>query len=193
MKHEFLRKLDALLAQLPEADRRRYVESYAELIDDKMEDGMGEAEAVAGLGDVYEIADEILRNTPLPVLVRTAVKPRRGWSAWSIVLTVLGSPVWLPLLIALGAVILSLYICLWSVVLSLFVTAATLGIGALAGLIAMFLTGSAGGILLYLGAALCLAGLGLLLGLASVEISRGLVRLMIWNVRKLKGLFIRKG
>ena len=193
IKHEFLRKLDALLAQLPEADRRRYVESYAELIEDKMEDGLTEAQAVASLGDVHRIADEILRSTPLPVLMRTAVKPKRGWSAWSIILIILGSPVWLPILIALGAVVLSVYLVFWSVILALYAAAAAIGISAIACLIVMFLTGSIGGILLCFGAALILAGLALLFGVAVTAMARGLAKLTAWSFRKGKGLFIRKG
>lgn len=38
---------------------------------------------------------------------------------WEIVLLVLGSPVWIPLLIASFAVIIALYISLWSVIISL--------------------------------------------------------------------------
>lgn len=193
MKAEFLKRLDTALAQLPEADRRRYVESYAELIEDKVEDGMAEADAVASLGDIDQIAREILGSTPLPVLMCTAVKPRRGWSVWSVILIVLGMPVWLPILAALGAVILSVYLVIWSVVAALYASVAVVLVAAVGCVIAGFLTGSLGGILLCLGAALILAGLGLLFGAAVVALTKLLVKLTAWIFRKIKGLFIRKG
>lgn len=193
MKAEFLKRLDTALAQLSEADRRRYVESYAELIEDKVEDGMAEADAVASLGDIDQIAREILGSTPLPVLMCTAVKPRRGWSVGSIILIVLGMPVWLPILAALGAVILSVYLVIWSVVAALYASVAAVLVAAVGCIIAGFLTGSLGGILLCLGAALILAGLGLLFGAAVVALTKLLAKLTAWIFRKIKGLFIRKG
>ncbi len=51
---------------------------------------------------------------------------------WEIVLLVLGSPVWLPLLIATLIVIIALYISLWSVIISLWAGFAAL-IGAALG------------------------------------------------------------
>ena len=44
--------------------------------------------------------------------------PKRRLGVWEIVLLVLGSPIWLSLLIAAFAVILSLYISLWAVIIS---------------------------------------------------------------------------
>lgn len=47
------------------------------------------------------------------------VKQRRQMGAWGIALIVLGSPLWLPLLIAGGAALFSLYVSLWAVIISL--------------------------------------------------------------------------
>jgi uncharacterized membrane protein len=44
--------------------------------------------------------------------------PKRRLGVWEIVLLVLGSPIWLSLLIATFAVILSIYIAWWSVIIS---------------------------------------------------------------------------
>ena len=60
------------------------------------------------------------------------IKPRRKLRAWEIVLIVLGSPVWAPLLIAACAVALSLYAVLWSVIISLWAVFASLAACAVA-------------------------------------------------------------
>ena len=191
-KNEFLHRLSDLLSQLPEQDRQRYLESYAELMEDKMEEGMDEQEAVRSLGDVREIADEILRNTPLPVLMRTAARPKRGWSAGSIVLIILGSPVWLPLLLAFGAVLLTVYVTIWAIVAALFAVVAALLLAAVACVAGMFFAHGIGGVLLCFGAALGLAGVGLLLGLGVLALTRGMALLTRQIFRWTKGLFIRR-
>lgn len=50
-KHEFLEMLNNLTSHLSEAERGRLLEYYGEIIDDRMEEGLSEAEAVAALGD----------------------------------------------------------------------------------------------------------------------------------------------
>ena len=119
-KKEFLSALEARLAGLPEADLQASLDFYAEMLDDLTEGGMTEREAVASLGSVDAIAEEILMDTPLPKLIKAKMKPKHRMRAWEIVLLAVGSPVWLPILIALFAVALSLYITLWAAVLSLY-------------------------------------------------------------------------
>ena len=50
-KREFLEMLNERTARLSEAERDRLLEYYGEIIDDRMEEGLTEAEAVAALGD----------------------------------------------------------------------------------------------------------------------------------------------
>ena len=115
-KSEFLGELEKSLSELPEKDRSRSLDYYGEMIDDRTEEGLSEEEAVQALGSMEDITAQILMDTPLPSLVRAKVKKRRALKAWETVLLVLGSPVWLPLLIAAVAVALSLYAVLWVLV-----------------------------------------------------------------------------
>jgi uncharacterized membrane protein len=115
-KHDFLHALEERLAGLAESDRQASLDFYAEMLDDLTESGMTEADAVASLGSVDAIAEEILMDTPLPKLIKAKMKPKRRMRAWEIVLIAVGSPVWFPILIALFAVALSLYITLWAAV-----------------------------------------------------------------------------
>ena len=49
-KREFIDVLNARTGALPEAERERLSAYFAEIIDDRMEDGVSEEEAVAALG-----------------------------------------------------------------------------------------------------------------------------------------------
>lgn len=98
-KADFLQLLERALAQLPEEERRANLEYYSELLDDMLEEGMTEAEATAKLGSPSQIAQSILQEVPLGKLVSTRMKPKSGWTPLAIVLAVVGSPVWVPLLL----------------------------------------------------------------------------------------------
>lgn len=62
MKNQFLRKLNHELGILTREERRRYISEYEETILDQMENGMTEEEAVSNLGEVKQIANDILRS-----------------------------------------------------------------------------------------------------------------------------------
>lgn len=55
-RQTFIRELEQRLAALPEDERTKLVDYYAEMIDDRVEEGLSEEEAVAALGDVADIA-----------------------------------------------------------------------------------------------------------------------------------------
>ena len=63
-KTEFLERLRAALNALPEEEAKKTIAYYAEMIDDRIEDGMSEEEAVAGLGEPEAVAREILLDAP---------------------------------------------------------------------------------------------------------------------------------
>lgn len=194
-KKEFLVALEARLAGLPEADRQSSLDFYAEMLDDLMEGGMTEQEAVASLGSVDAIAQEILMDTPLPKLIKAKMKPKHRMRAWEIVLIAVGSPVWLPILIALFAVVLAVYVTLWAVVLSLYAADLAFAISAPAGIVAailLFVQGEAAGGLLFFGAGLVLAGLTVLWLLLCNLTAKGVWQLGKLTLRGIKACFIRK-
>ncbi len=117
-KREFVALLRKGLAGLPLSEIEERVIFYSEMIDDRMEEGMSEADAVSKVGDVYDIVAQIKSESEQAKPVKSA-KPKKALGAWEIVLIVLGAPVWLSLLIAAFAVILSVYAVLWSVIISL--------------------------------------------------------------------------
>ena len=62
-KAQFLDELKKRLAGLPQSDLEERLQFYGEMIDDRVEDGLTEAEAVAGIGSVDEIvSDPVVRK-----------------------------------------------------------------------------------------------------------------------------------
>ena len=77
-KQEFLKRLGDLLACLPADQVREAQAFYAEAIDDRMEEGASEEEAVACLGTPKEAAQEtkaVVKDTTLLALAPLSVLP----------------------------------------------------------------------------------------------------------------------
>ena len=195
-KQEFIAELKKKLFCLPYQDIEKSVEYYNEIIDDSVEDGMSEEDAVASLGDIDEIVSQILMETPITTLVKEKVKQGRTLQAWEIVLLILGSPIWLSLGIAIFSVAFSLYIAVWAIVFSLFVVVLALFVTALALLIASvgflftkaFLQSA-----LCLGAAFVIAGVTILLFLGSWYTAKGIAILTKMIFKSIKTSFTKKG
>ena len=194
-KLDFLLALNARLDVLPDADKRASLDYYSEILDDLVENGMTEAEAVTSLGSVEAIAEEILMDIPLPKLVKAKMKKRRRMTGIEIALLIVGFPIWLPILISLFAIVCTVYVSLWAVVISLYVADVCLAAGSLAGLlgaIMMFVGGQPASALLFLGAMLVLVGLSILLFLGCNVVVKGVCKLGRLTLRGVKACFIRK-
>ena len=194
-KTEFLLDLTEKLSPLPWeeiADRWDY---YSEMIDDRMEEGLSEEAAVAALGSADQIAAQILSDIPLTKLVKRKIKSSRRIKAWEIVLLVLGSPIWLSLLIAAFAVALSLYISLWAVIISLWAVFVSLIVCALAGItVGIFWTAISNvpvG-MATIGAGILCAGLSIFLFFGCKSSTKGAVLLAKKMVLGIKRCFLRK-
>ena len=151
-KQEFLDTLRAGLSGLTEADASERITFYSEMIDDRVEEGLSEQDAVAQIGDVQRIIDDILAEIPQKKAQKVTEKaPKKRKSARQILLLCLGAPLWLPLLIAAIAVLISLLASLWSVVVSVWAVFASLvgvGIGCTLGgvILGVFSSAAAGGV-----------------------------------------------
>ena len=190
-KETFLARLREGLSGLPRSDAAECLAFYGELIDDRMEDGLSEAEAVAGIGPVEEIVAQTVAEIPISRLVKEKVAAKRKRKAWEIVPLALGAPV----LMAAAAVALSVYAALWAVAVSLWAAdAALLGV-ALAAVVlgpVQFAQGRASSGLALLGAGLVLAGLAILLFFGCKAAARGMLVLTQKTARWVKTLFLRK-
>ena len=195
LKQEFLNALRDKLSGLPQADIEERLTFYGEMIDDRMEEGLSEQEAVEAIGPVDEVVSEIVAETPLSKLVKEKIKPKRKMRAWEIILLVLGFPLWFPLLITALVLILVFYIVLWTLVICLWAIEVALWASALAclvGTVGLFITGQPIPAFGALGAALILAGLSILLFFACKAATLGTAKLAGKIIHGVKRLFVGK-
>ena len=194
---DFLDELKNLIKDYPVEETEKSIEYYNEMIDDRIEDGMSEEDAVKSLGDVKDIAKEIEIEMPMKTIVKKKVKEKKEENIpiWVILLLVLGFPVWAPLLLALGIGAFSLYIALWSVVLALWAVDAALFVSVIAGLLAIGITmvkGSMLSAIIYFGATLVLIGLALLGLIGCFYASKGLAALFAAIFKSIKKKLVSK-
>ncbi len=177
-KQEFLASLRKGLFGLPQEDIEERLTFYNEMIEDRMEDGLSEEDAVLAAGSVTEIVTQIVADTPLTKIAKERIKSKRRLKAWEIVLLALGSPIWLSLAIAAIAVILSLYISLWSVIISLWAVFGSLiacAFGGIAGGIIIAVTNTALTGIAVVGAGIFCAGLSIFMFYGCNAASKGIL------------------
>ena len=195
-KQEFLAELRKSLSGLPQADIEERIVFYSEMIDDRTEEGSTEEGAVAAIGSVDDVVSQIFSETPLTKLVKEKVKPNRALKAWEIALLILGSPIWLPLLLAAAIIVLAVYIVIWSVIITLYAVDLTFAAGGIAGIAAILTyiaNGNIPGALLFFGAGFVSAGLAILLFFGFNQITKYILLLSRKFLLNIKALFIRKG
>ena len=194
-KTEFVLEMTDRLSPVPFDELEERLAFYLEMIDDRMEEGLSEAESVSAAGSMDEIAAQILSEIPLSRLVKERIKPKRRLSVWEIVLLVLGSPIWLSLLISAVAVVLSLYISLWAVILSLWAVFVSAAAGSASGIVlGVWFSGGIHrltGIAL-IGAGIFCAGLTVFLFFGCKAATKGTLRLTKTLLLRLKRCFVRK-
>lgn len=193
-KQEFLKQLEKALGALPKNEIDKSLLYYSEIIDDSIEEGLTEAQAVNRLESVDVISQRILYETPLPVLISSRMKNKNNWT--NALLIVLGFPLWFPLLVSAAAVLLSLYVSVWSVFISFFAVIVAFGASGIVTLIYAPIA-----ILVYhnmlngfgcLGVSLILISLSILLMKLSVPATKAFIAVSKKLTRKIKSLFIKK-
>lgn len=195
LKTAFLEALQSGLAGLPQQDIEERLAFYGEMIDDRMEEGLSEEDAVAAIGPVEQVINEIVAETPLTKLVKERIKPKRRLRTWEIVMLVIGFPLWFPLTVAALLLVVVFYLVLWVLVICLWAVETVLWAAALFGLVAAVLYTLRGyvafGVVL-LGAALTLIGLSVFLFAGCTAASVGTAKLAKKIVRGIKRMFVGK-
>ncbi len=195
-KKEFLDQLRSKLSGLPQDDIEERVSFYSEMIDDRVEDGISEEDAVKDIGPVEEVVDTIMSEIPLSKLVKTKVKPRKNTPGWAIALIIIGFPVWFPLLISIAAVVFSIYITIWSMVIAFYAVDLSLalgGLGSLVGAVMFFMGGKPAAGIVAIGAALVCGALSVLMFIGCGYMVKGVVFLTHKMLLGIKYLFVGKG
>lgn len=194
-KYEFLTELRSRLSGLPIDEINKSLDYYSEIIDDSMDDGICEEEAVRMVGSVDAIATQILQDGASGQHVK-AKQPATGRTrGWMIALLVLGFPLWFPLLVAGGSVLLALFAVAWSVILSLYAVVIALGASVFAlgvCLVIAVVQGKLAVSMCMLGGTLVLAGLTILSFLGVSYAVRALLYICKKTFLLIKSWFCKK-
>ncbi len=194
-KQEFLAELEARLSGLPQDEIGDRLTFYSEIIDDRMEEGLSEEDAVSGIGSVDEIVSQIVAEVPLTRIVKEKMKAKRTFKAWEIVLLALGSPLWLTLLIAALVVILAAYVVVWSLIVSLWAIEVSAAACSLAGIVSafvVFIRGNGAIGMAMLGAGAFFAGLSILLFFGCKKATQYMLHLTKKMALGVKSIFVGK-
>ena len=185
-KMQFLRAVREKTVHLPLSEVNRLLEYFNEMIDEAMEEGLSEEEAVDRLGTWEEICaqiEEFRTSEPQPtepIKEEPAKEPQNpipdnkpkkhvSLPMWAVVLLILTSPVWGAIVLSLGiavfAVVVSLVVIGGALVISLFAVVLSLAVVGVVGIPAAFVllvTSSIAPFLLTLGGGLVCVGLAIL-------------------------------
>jgi uncharacterized membrane protein len=171
-KQEFLARLSDALPRLKRTERKRVLSYYSEMIDDRAEDGESEQDIIASLGSIDEITAGIIEDAASRGELKKNISVLAG------VLIVVGSPVWLPLLVTALVLAVTFYALAWvlvAVMFSIVVSLAAAGISGIVGLFIYMSTNVSLAVFTF-GVGLAGAGLCILSLFPSVEAAKWLVR-----------------
>lgn len=194
-KLKFILALEKRLSSLPQGDIEQHLTFYSEMIEDRVEDGLSEEEAVTQIGSVEEIAVQILAEYPANETKAVAEKQKRNLKKWEVSLLILGSPLWISLLIAVLAVAFSVIVSAWSVVISLwavFVSMAACAVALPIGAVCYFCVGDIYPGVAAIGIGLVCLGLAILFFYACKALTKGTAALTAKTVMLLMRLFTGK-
>ncbi len=193
-KQDFLASLGKGLSGLPKDDIEERLSFYGEMIDDRIEEGLTEEEAVFAVGSTQDIVAQVVADTPLAKIAKEKLKPKRRLKAWEIVLLVLGSPIWLSLGISVIAVIFSLYVVLWSVIVSLWAVFASFvgcSIGGTLACVILTVGGNGASGIAMLAAGFVCAGFAIFMFYGCQAVTKGTLlltkKIAIWTKNCFKG------
>lgn len=195
-KAEFLAEIRRKIQGLPQSDIEKFLDYYAEMIDDYTEDGHTEEEAIRELGSVEQIVEQILKETPLPRLVQEKVRPTRALRAGEIILLLLGSPLWVPMVLAVLALFFGAYVLLWAAVAVLYaidLSAFACGAAGVFSILPFALSGNLLQGIFLLGVGLIGIGVGLLFLFVCNKVAVLILHSSKWLLLRVKHAFVGKG
>ena len=139
-KQEFLKELKAALSPIGNTERQQSLDYYSEMIDDRIEEGLSEEDAVLALGPITEIYRNILFNQT-NTKTNDKIQQSAAKKATKSILIFFGLLVFgLPILASLFAVAVSVLAAIWSVVISLWAATIALSVTGLVGTVLFFPT-----------------------------------------------------
>ena len=197
-KQDFIKKLNDKLSDLPKKEVEEHINFYIEMIDDRIEDGMSEKEAIKDIGGIDEVYKQIIDQIPLKTIAKVKLrkKRQRRLKGWTIALLIIGFPIWGSLLISFLAAMFSIYLCLWVVAVCVWVVFASLLVGSLLGYVASFLsliTGNTTYAAYIFACSLIASGLTIIFFYLGKLAFKGMGKLTKLMIKGLKRMLIGKG
>ena len=187
-KKQFLKNLRRELSGLPRAEITERIGFYTEMIDDKMEDGMAEADAI----------DSICTSDPIGSKVKiTDEDPgtRSKRSTTETVLLIIGFPVWFSVLVAGFAVVVTLIASLWSIAVAFWAIFVSAAVSAPCAAIASIFCLFSGNVAMFgmgMAAAPTCAGVGIIFYYIAKYFTIAAAKITVWTFRSIAKMFKRK-
>lgn len=198
-KTVFLEKVRSGISSLSENDIKRWIDYYSEMIDDRIEDGISEEDAVAAMGSVDDVISHILRDENAePTNINNAEPNKKDKNLfdtikdfinrhvtdenriWVILVVVLAVPIWVPVLTSLFGAIVSVVVSLFSVVVGIYAGAVALVaafVGCVVKGIAVLSVGALlGSAMMYFGIGFICLGIGILMFLLANLCARLIIK-----------------
>ena len=193
-KKEFLDKLSRRLNGLPKDDIDDRVSFYEEMINDRIDEGKTEDEAINEIGNIDDIVNQIVSETPLTKIIKEKTKPRKKKSGLQLLFLILGFPLWFPLFIVGLILIFVLYLLVWILVIVTYSIELSLvfgGIGSIIGFVIYSLSGN--NEIAYLGLGLGCIGIAIFFIFPCLGSTKITLKLTKKIMHKIKMSFLRKG
>ena len=186
-KQEYLSAIRVRIPKMPTEDMERFIAYYSEMIDDRMEDGMTEEEAVAMMDTPDDAVDQILEDTPLSKIVKQKIKPTHRLRAWEIVLIVL---------LTAGILVLSMLVVVFSLLITFYavvISAAVAGIAGVLAVVPFLMISNVPAAVFMLGCGFAGVGLTILFFVAVKPVTVGFWNLCKAAVSGIKRKFVKEG
>ncbi|WP_028263433.1 DUF1700 domain-containing protein [Atopobium fossor] len=195
-KNAYMQALRDHLSSLPEEEIKRALSFYEEAIQDRLEAGMQESDAIAELEKPKQAAQRIISE--LPAVSRFAAKLKSTQIPTAtliglLILTILGSPLWVAILFAIAALFVAALVVLFSALLVIWVFTGLFICAIIPGTIVTYnaiITGGISAALLALGISLVISGAGLYFSHVTIALSRLIIQALSWLICKGASLFI---
>ena len=193
-KEQFLKELRSKLNGLPQKDVDDRISFYSEMIDDRIDEGKSEEEAVAEIGSVDSVVSDIAKDTPLTTLVKERIKPKREVRAWEIILLILGFSLWFPLVLVAFILCLVAYLLIWVFVIVAYALELGFIAGAIGGIVIFFIYLAGGEFnIMYIGFSLMSVGAAILMFFGCIGVTKLTIKLSKAIFTGIKSSIIKKG
>ena len=194
-KNEFLDQLHKALSGLPPKEIDEQLIYYSEMIDDKMEEGISEEEAVAQIGPIEEIAAQFKTEVPRKDALKEAIFKNYPLPLWAIICLIIGIPIWGSLLIGAISIVFSMLVVIFAGIVSLWAVSVAVGscvMGTAVIAIMQFIAGHTAAAICLLGGSLVCMGLTISLVIVSKNATKGTCWCIKRIVAEAKGLIAKR-